>query len=579
MNLFSYYQSLKKAFPIGPSGFLEPNFKREWVLGLSRSKFALDDAQNLATWQRELPTLDEDSKKAAMRNVIKFMGSKKVDDNTPGVGAQPTLALLTPYLSVFTDQDALAWTTAFMSADLSERSAQNHEIPTLTFAAHLLDWIRENHPSVLKKSVAMLESWEPITQSKVYKDDEIFAGALERLSGALPNTKLEQTCALVCAISGQELLLSSLLSREQTNTTTLFKHAQALANKEVLFSMLSGLSIEGKSQTFLANAASFGQHMLAVYKEQTHVEHQEKSRAQSGEEQHQRCRFLLKLGHLGVECGDEGVALLKRQASQMAIPRFFHFLGELAKPWSPAQHASFMAHWSEQGGYYVGEDMFGNKDNRKAVLNALAKLPPTWTEWFEYEYRDNLKTAAEGLLNPKMNQGISIEGHRWFYEHMPRMYQHWIRGLPANPELLGDPIVGETAWTYTQAGSESFLYQATAAWIESPDVNYDLRHEGYLLAQLAWARQGVDLDTSLTGAMLDTHCDYRALALEAISPGMGKNRWHALVGIVDIFKESKDSVWIEHPLVQDVIRTCMAERLNPSATPELRIDNGHSLFA
>ena len=560
---------------------MNPNFKKEWVTAISRNSFVLTNEQNIRTWQREWPTLDEDSKKAAMANLIRLIGNKKIDDNATGL-APRMLDFLAPYISVFTNKDALAWTTAFMSSDLPKRSAQDYETPTFTFAAHLLDWVRESHPSVLKKCVAMLEPWEPLTRSKFYKGDDKFPGALERLAAVMPNTALERTCALACAISGQDALLASLLSRPKTDTTALLKHAQSIAQDGALFSMLAALDTTNKDAIFTANAHDFGKKMLSVYKKQTQLEEQANPRVRiQGEDQHVRCKFLHKLVALGVECGNESVALLKMHASQMAIPRFFYYLGELSVPWSQEQHDSFMEKWNYDGGFYVSEDMFANPEHRKFLLNALAKLPAAWTEWFEFEYRDELKQAASGLLDPKGREAISIEGHRWFFENMPSLYKHWIRGLPANPLLLNDPVVGETAWEYTQAGNETFVYHATMAWIKAPELNYDLQHAAYPLAKLAWARRGVDLDASLQEAVLDTQCEYRALAFEAISPGMGKNRWLALTGIVDVYKESKegDHEWSQHPLVQDVLNTCIEERLNPSKTPDLRIDNAPSLFA
>ena len=118
------------------------------------------------------------------------------------------------------------------------------------------------------------------------------------------------------------------------------------------------------------------------------------------------------------------------------------------------------------------------------------------------------------------------------------------------------------------------------AWVKAPEVHYDLEHSHYPLAKLAWARHGVDLDASVKHAMLDTQSDYRSLAVEAISPGVGKNRWQALMCVVDSFKETGDARahWSEQPLVQDVIRTCINERLNPDKGSELLIDNGHALF-
>ena len=582
MSLFSHYQTLDKPFPCGSDGFLHTNFKREWIYAIGRNRFALDNEQNILTWQREWSSLLDDEKKAAMGNIIKFLGNKKLDDSAQNLpGTQAGLQRVEPYLSVFTDKDALAWTTAFMSSDLTKRSAQDHEIATLGFAAHLLDWIRENRPSALKKCVAMLESWVPLTDSKLYKNDSAFPGALERLSYSMPNTALERTSAVACAISGQNALLAGLLNRPETNVSALFKHAQSMAANGPLFSVLSALDTRDQSGVFLTNTREFGKQMFAVYKKQTKIELQEEPKHRlTGEELRQRCEFLHKLVDLGVECSEASATLLKSNASQLSISRFFYFLGELSQPWNAKQHDDFSAYWDSHGGLYVSEDMFGTKENKHNVLNALAKLPVTWTQWFQMEYWDELKKSAAGLLDPRNRDGLSIEGHRWFHEHTPSLYEHWIRGLPANPALLNDPVVGEAAWKHTQAGAEQFLFDATLAWIKAPEVHYDLEHSHYPLAKLAWARYGIDLDASVKKAMLDTQCDYRSLAVEAISPGMGKNRWQALMCVVDAFKETGDARahWSDQSLVQDAIRVCIGERLNPNRGPDLFIDNGPTLF-
>lgn len=582
MSLFSYYQSSGKEFPCGADGFLVPNFKREWILAIGRVRFALDNEQNIRTWQREWPTLDADSKKTAMGNLIKMLALCKVDDSSSNVSnAQTTLKLLDPYLAVFTNEDTLAWTTAFMSADLAKRSAQDHEIPTLTFAAHLLDWTRENRPSVLKKCVAMLEDWDPLTRPKLYKEDDALPDALERLSSVLPNTTLERTCALACAISGQDALLTQLLSRADTKIAPLLKHAQSMAENGPLFSMFSALKATQENAIFFNNACKLGTQMFSVYEDMAAFEKKTDSRKLlNGEELRRRGDFLNRLVDFGVDCSNASLALLKTQRSQFNIGRFFYFLGELSQQWSAEQHKDFMDDWSYHGGYYLGEDMFGTAENRKGVIVGLSKLPPEWTEWFEFEYREKLQESGAGIMDPQKN-GLGIAEHRWFYEHMPSVYKHWIRGLPANPELLQDPVVGEAAWTYTRAGSEQFLFEATMAWIKSPETNYDLRNRDYPLAKLAWAHKGIDLEASLTSAMLDTQSDYRSLAVEAVSPGQGKNRWQALMCVIDVFKETGDTRahWSDQPLVQEALRISIQERLNPGTDRALVIENGEALFA
>lgn len=582
MSLFSHYQSSGKPFPCGSDGFLEPNFKREWLLALGRNRYHLDDEQNIRTWQREWPTLDDDSKKAAMGNLITMVGRRKVDtSNDAPANPVAVFKQIEPYLSVYSDKDTLAWVTAFMSSDLAERSSQDHEVPTVTFAAHLLDWTRSNRPSALTSCVAMLESWVPLSHSKIYKEDEDWPGALERLSRVMPNTALERTSAIACAISGKDELLTRLLSRPNTNTLALCKQAQTMTEPGTLFNMLAALKTKDKNTVFLGNAKSLGKHMLALHKKQEKLATKEGGkRLLSGAELRYRSDFFQKLVELDVPCGDSSVSFLKKHAGNISIARFFHLLGEVSRGWDTPQHHDFMNHWVSHGGIFLGEDMFGTAENTKAVIGALVKLPEVWTEWFESEYSDRLKKAGAHFF-ASTSTGSAIEAHRWFHDHMPKVYQHWIRGMPADIALLTDPVVGETAWNYTRAGSPHFLFDATLDWVKAPEMNYDMRHAGYPMAQLAWKRHDVDLEASLVEAMKDKESDYRSLALEAISPGKGKHRWQALMCIIDAFKDNADprAHWTDQPLVQDVIRTCIQERLDPALAPDLHIDNAPSLFS
>lgn len=585
MSLFSYYQFSSKSFPCGIEGFLEPRFKREWVQAIGRNNFDLTNEQNIRTWQREWPTLSDEQKKAAMRNLMQLIGRRKVNNSLEELSADrfALLKIVESYLLAYSDKDTLAWVTAFMSSDLSERKGQDHEIPTLTFAAHLLDWTRLNRPSVLKNCVAMLESWKPFTYAALYKSDDQFPGALERLSAVLPNTALERTSAIACAVSGQDALLSGLLSRPETDTAALLKHAQSMLYHDAVFEMLSALNIEGKSAVFMANARSLGQKVLVLYKKQETLDEQKNPDKHLFKERlHQHFDFLKKLVSLGVECGDESIKLLMNQGSNLSIERYFNTLSELSQPWSKKQHNSIKADWDKHGGIFHSEDMFDTIDENRAVLTALSRLPDAWTQWFEDEYRNEMKKAGSGLLNPQRN-GISIDSHRWFYTHTPKIYEHWIQGLAPNIELLTDPVVGKSVWLHTQARATNFLFQATLDWIKAPEMNYDFQHAAYPLVKLAWARRGVDLEASLTEAMKDMQSDYRSVAMEAISPGKGKHRWQALMCVIDVFKEKdKDKTlthWTDQPLVQEVIRTCIAERLDPTSTVDMHIDNAPALFS
>lgn len=587
MSLFSYYQSLSKSFPCGVDGFLEPRFKREWVQAIGRNNFDLANEQNIRTWQREWPTLSDEHKKSAMGNLMQLIGRRKVNNSLEELSADrfALLNIVESYLLAYSDKDTLAWVTAFMSSDLSERKGQDHEIPTLTFAAHLLDWTRLNRPSVLKNCVAMLESWVPFTYAALYKNDDQFPGALERLSAVLPNTALERTSAIACAVSGQDALLSSLLSRPETDTAALLKHAQSMIEQDAVLKMLSALDIKGKSAVFMANARSLGQKVLVLYKKQETLDEQKNPDKRLLKERlHQHFDFLKKLVGLGVECGDASIKLLIKQGYDLSIERYFNTLSELSQPWSKKQHNAIKADWDKHGGIFLPEDMFGTSGNKKSLLTALPTLPDAWTQWFEDEYRNEMKKAGYGLLNPKSN-GIPIESHRWFYTHTPKIYEHWIQGLEPNIELLTDPVVSESAWLHTQAVSTNFLFQATLDWIKAPEMNYDFQHAAYPLAKLAWVRRGVDLEASLTEAMQDMQSDYRSVAMEAISPGKGKHRWQALMCVIDVFKEKdQDNTktpthWTDQPLVQDVIRTCIAERLDPTRTVDMHIDNAPALFS
>lgn len=572
-------------FPCGLDGFLEPNFKREWVYSLVRNKFALENEQNIKTWQREWPTLADDDKKAALFNVLKKLASKRLDDSIVSTSnAQSSLKLLEPYLCVFTDEDTIAWTAVFMSLDLSKQSSHEHEIPTLTFVAHLIDWIRENRPAALHDCVAMLASWPFLSTSRLYQHNRDFPDALERLSRVLPNTPLEQTSAIACAISGDknDALLSRLLGRPKTDVLALLKHAQSMAGEDSLLSMFASLNTTEKSDIFLENARELGKQILLLYKKQVKTELQPETTSYPNQEKiHLRCKFLHKLVEFGVDCSNASVALLKNQPGQMAITRFFYYFGELSQPWNSKQHKQFMDAWNVHGGFYFKEDMFANKECKESLLSALSKLTPEWTEWFELEYGAELKRSATGLLDPRSPNSLSIEAHRRFHEQTPRLYEHWLDGLPANIELLNDPVVGETAWKHTQANTPEFLFEATLAWIKAPELRYDIKHAHYPLAKLAWSRHGVDLDTSVQKAMTDKECEYRSLAMEAILPGMGKSRWQALMCIGDVFNEKDDPKkhWSEQPLFQDTVRSCIEERLRPSKHSEILIDSGNDLFA
>lgn len=583
MSLFSHYQGTGKPFPKGSDGLLEPNFRREWVHALGRNRFDLRNEQNIQTWQREWPALGNDTKKAAMANLIKMIGNKRTDASVeePQEGALDCLLSMEPYMAVFSDKDAVAWTAAFMCSDLHARRAQGHNVPTLSFAAHLLDWIREHRPSALRTTVAMLEDWGPLNEPKLYKDDDMWPAALDRLALVLPNTLLESTSALGQAISGDDALLSRVLSRQSTDPRQLYEHALGMVEKlDPLLGVISNLAVHGKDEVFVANARRMGEYLLEHYLdvEKTKPKDAPKERL-AGQAQRTRFDFFLKLTQLGVDCAQASMNLFKKHGTELSLPRYFHCLGELSQGWGPKQHKDFFAYWELHGGLFVGEDLFGGADVRKALLTALAKLPGEWGEWFELEYREQLKDSVQGLMDPN-NKGLDLPTQRWFHANMPHVYKHWIRGLPANAAYLMDPELGEVAWEYTRANHDNFLFTTTLDWIKAPEMAYDPRHEGYTLARLAWERRGVDLESSLQQAMLDNECDYRSLALEAIAPGEGKNRWRALMGILDSFQEpTEGSVhWSAQPLVQDVLRTCIAKRLHPEAAQDLRIEDTAGLF-
>lgn len=584
MSLFSHYQNTGKPFPCTSDGLLEPNFRREWVYALGRNRFELQNEQNIRTWQREWPALSGDAKKAAMANLIEMIGKKRIDASLENPQEDPLdcLRWMEPYLAPFSDSDAVAWTTAFMSSDLPTRRAQGHNVPTLSFAAHLLDWIRENRPSVLSTTVAMLEDWAPLNEPRLYKDDERWPGALDRLAKVLPNTLLESTGAVGQAISGNDALLARVLSRESTDPHRLYKHALGMVEKlDPLLGMLANLVVEEKGGAFVANARRLGEHLLEHYRdiEDAKPKNAPKERLE-GQAQRIRFDFFIKLTHLGIDCAQPSLDLFQKHGTELSLPRYFHCLGELSQGWGPTQHKAFFTYWDSMGGLFIDKDLFGTVEVRKALLTALAKLPSEWKEWFESEYYEELKEAGQGLMSPS-DKGLDLPTQRWFHAHMPHVYKHWIRGLPASPVFLMDPELAEVAWEYTRANLESFLFSATLNWIKAPEMAYDPRHEGYTLARLAWERRGVDLESSLQEAMLDKECDYRSLALEAIAPGEGKNRWRALMGILDSFQEPTEgsSHWSAQPLVQEVIRACIAKRLNPEAAQEYRIDNATGLFA
>ena len=584
MSLFSHYQNTGKPFPCASDGLLEPNFRREWIHALGRNRFELRNEQNIRTWQREWPGLNDDAKKAAMANLIKMIGNKRIDASleTPQENPLDCLRWMEPYLAPFSDSDAVAWTTAFMSSDLHARRAQGHNVPTLSFAAHLLDWIRENRPSALKTTVAMLEDWAPLNEPRLYKDDGMWPDTMDRLATVLPNTLLESTSAVGQAISGNDALLARVLSRESTDPRQLYMHALGMVEKlDPLLGMFANLVVQGKDGAFSANARRLGEHLLEHYRdvEDAKPKNAPKERL-TGQAQRTRFDFFIKLTHLGVDCAQSSLDIFQKHGHELSLPRYFHCLGELSQGWGPTQHKAFFNHWESLGGIFIGEDLFGTVDVRKALLTALAKLPPEWGEWFESEYRHELKNSVEGLMDPN-HKGLDLPTQRWFHAQMPHVYKHWIRGLPANPVFLMDPELAQVAWEYTRANHPSFLFDATLDWIKAPEMAYDPRHEGYTLARLAWERQGVDLESSLQDAMLDKECDYRSLALEAIAPGEGKNRWSALMGILDSFQESTDgsSHWSAQPLVQEVVRTCIAKRLHPEAAQEYRIDNAAGLFS
>ena len=584
MSLFSHYQDTGKPFPCGDGGFLEPNFHREWVFALGRNRFDMRNEQNIRTWQREWSGLSDDAKKAAMANLITMIGNKRIDASLETAQEQPMdlLRAMEPYLSSFSNQDAVAWTTAFMSSELSSRRAQNHVVPTLSFAAHLLDWIRENRPSALSTTVAMLEDWAPLNEPKLYKDDSFWPETLERLAAVLPNTRLESTSAIGQAISGDDALLARVLSRANTDTRQLYEHALGMVEAtDALLGVLSNLVVAGKSDVFMANARGLGEHLLDHYLQgQASLAVDAPKERLKGQAQRTRFDFFIKLTQLGVDCAQASMDLFKKHGTELSLPRYFHCLGELSQGWGPEQHKSFFAYWEFHGGLFVKEDLFGGTDIRKALLMALAKLPIEWSEWFESEYHQQLKNSVRGLMDPN-NNGLDLPTLRWFYARMPDMYKHWIRGLPADATHLMDPELGEVAWEYTRAGHDSFLFQATLDWVKAPEMAYDARHEGYTLARLAWERRGVDLESSLQEAMLDKECDYRSLAMEAIAPSEGKNRWRALMGILDSFQEPNASAshWSEQTLVQEVLRTCIAKRLHPEATQEYPLGDVSVLFA
>lgn len=563
-----HYFTASKPYPRGADGLLEANFRREWVkaLNMPLSDLHLNDDQHLDTWKQEWPRLLDVEKKKAMLNLWNTFGGKRKSPDNMGKH-EPILARLDDYMSVFTSEDTLNFQEALMNSMVGERTTQNYLIPTLTFVAHLTQWTREHQPSVLAQSVAMLSSWPVLTQAPLYRDYDSWSQDWTALATALPNTSLLNTIAVSGSSSGDPALLNILLSDPNCEMDILWETTvSALETTKAIGRMYSFLTPHD-NLVFQQNAKHLGERVL-----HHHDLERQTTKKSSNKDLHSfEYNMLSAMVGLGVSCQNSTLALILHNGAHWPMHQFWDFLETWSSQWSTSQHQQMIDVWRAKDGYFLQEDLFGSKTSIGLILEALPKLPVEWAQWFEERHCQEFERFGPVFLSEQPRLDI----HHWFHENVPAVYERWIQGTAANAALLNDPVVGETAWRCTQAGSPHFLMKTTVDWLSAYELNFDIRHAAYPLAKMAWARQGVDLESSLCEALQDTSACYPALALEAISPGQGKNRWAALRCLVDDLEHSEG--WCNNALAAEAIRACVEERLNPQSNA-LVIDNASSLF-
>lgn len=567
MRLFMYYFTAEKPYPRNEAGHLDPNFKREWVHALGTQRFDFGDQQHLDTWKTEWPTLSSSEKQKGMRNLCSIVGGKRRTPENVG-SSYSDLARLDEYMSVFSDEDTLNFHRTVINSTLQERANKSHLIPTLTLIAHLTQWVRDNRPSAHGPCVEMLGNWSGLSHQQLYLDNTRWSTEWSPLVQLMPSTQLAKNVSIAGAFFGEASCLRVLLSMPDVDLVTLWQDTVGLlVESKNIGRMFSSLEYE-EDPIFLRNAHQLGAWVLDNYNAARTAENVSADREYYPFEYD----MFKTMVALGVPCQKNTQPLIQKNGDKWRIQQFFERLSALSAQWSAQQHEEMFLNWSNKDGYFVGEDLFGAPENIQSVLKALPLLPVAWTHWFENTYFSEMARCGVDFLS----KNHAMTDHHWFHDNAPAVYERWIQGTAPNKALLEDSVVGDMAWRCTQAKDPQFLLMATMAWLGAPEVYFDIRHPKYPLAKLAWAREGVDLEARLGEAMQDSNACYPALILEALSPGKGKNRWHALSCLVDDLGERKEN-WVQHSLVQEVVLSCIRDAREPS-TNELIIENVGMLF-